>query len=76
VAGRAARERHGADRVSTSTPPYAYQFVGVSPGTYTLALTCQAAQENPAQPDAAVKFSPVMTGIVVSADQTTPADIT
>ena len=57
--------------VPTSVPPYAYQFSALSPGTYTLALTCQAAQDNPAQADPAVMFNPVKTGVAVAADQAT-----
>jgi len=48
---------------------------GVRPGTYTLALTCQAALDNRARADPAVTFSPVMTGIVVTADHTTTVNI-
>jgi hypothetical protein len=61
--------------VSTSTPPYTYQFSALSPGTYTVALTCQAAQDNLAQADSAVMFSPIKTGISVAADQPTTVDI-
>jgi Domain of unknown function (DUF4382) len=61
--------------VATSVPPYGYQFTALPPGTYTIALTCQAAQDNPAQADPAVTFSPVMTGIVVTADHTTMVNI-
>jgi hypothetical protein len=61
--------------VATSVPPYGYQFTALPPGTYTLALTCQAAQDILTQADSAVMFSPVKTGIVVTADQTTTADI-
>ncbi|MGC2031935.1 MAG: DUF4382 domain-containing protein [Steroidobacteraceae bacterium] len=61
--------------VATSTPPYNYQFEALPPGMYTLALTCQAKQDNLTQADAAVMFSPVTTGIVVTADQTTTVNI-
>ena len=61
--------------VATSTPPYDYQFGALPPGTYTLALTCQAKQDNLTQADAAVMFSPVKTGIVVTADQVTTVNI-
>jgi hypothetical protein len=61
--------------VATSMPPYYYQFTFLAPGTYTLAFTCQAAQDNPDQADAAVTFSPVKTAIVVTANQTTTADL-
>ncbi len=61
--------------VATSTPPYYYQFTFLTPGNYTLAFTCQAAQDNPDQADPAVTFSPVKTGIVVTADQTTAVDL-
>ena len=61
--------------IATSAPPYSYQFTGLPPGTYTLALTCQAAMDNRAQADPAVTFSPIMTGIVVTADNTTTVNI-
>lgn len=61
--------------VATSTPPFYYQFTFLTPGTYTVAFTCQAAQDNPDQADPAVMFSPVKTGIVVTAGMTTTADL-
>jgi hypothetical protein len=57
-------------------PPYSYQFTALPPGTYTLALTCQAALDNRAQADSAVTFSAIMAGIVVTADHTTTVNIT
>jgi hypothetical protein len=61
--------------VATSSPPYSYLFSALPPGTYTLAFTCQASADNPAQADASVTFNPVKTGIVVTADQTTTANL-
>ena len=61
--------------VANSQPPYYYQFTFLQPGTYTVAFTCQAGQDNPDQADSAVMFNPVMTGIVVTASQTTAVDI-
>jgi hypothetical protein len=61
--------------VATSQTPYYYQFTFLSPGTYTVAFTCQAALDNPDQADTAVTFNPVKTGITVSANQTTTVDI-
>jgi hypothetical protein len=61
--------------VAASVLPYSYQFTGLPPGTYTLALTCQAAMDNRAQADPAVTFSPIMTGIVVTADNTATVNI-
>jgi hypothetical protein len=61
--------------VANSQPPYYYQFTFLSPGTYTVAFTCQAAQDNPDQADSAVMFNPVKTGITVTANQTTTVDI-
>jgi Domain of unknown function (DUF4382) len=61
--------------VASSTPPYSYMFSALPPGTYTLAFTCQASADNPAQADAGVTFNPVKTGIVVTADQTTTANL-
>ena len=61
--------------VASTTPPYSYLFGALPPGTYTLAFTCQAAADNPAQADASVTFSPVKTGITVMADQTTTANL-
>jgi hypothetical protein len=62
--------------IATSVPPYSYRFTALPPGTYTLALSCQAALDNRAQADPAVTFSPIMTGIVVTADNTTTVNIT
>lgn len=61
--------------VATSTPPYYYQFTFLTPGNYTVAFTCQAAQDNPAQADPAVTFNPVKSGIVVTAAQTTTVNL-
>ena len=61
--------------IATSQPPYYYQFTFLAPGNYTLAFTCEAAQDNSDQADPAVKFSPVKTAIVVTAGQTTTVDI-
>jgi hypothetical protein len=41
-----------------------------------VALTCQASLDNPARADPAVTFSPIKTGIVVTADNTTTVNIT
>ena len=60
--------------IASSQPPYYYQFTFLEPGNYTVAFTCEAAQDNPDQPDSAVKFSPIKTGIVVTAGQTTMVD--
>jgi hypothetical protein len=61
--------------VADSQPPYYYQFTFLPPGTYTVAFTCQAAQDNPDQADSSVKFNPVKTAITVTANQTTTVDI-
>ena len=61
--------------VATSQPPYYYQFAFLEPGTYTVAFTCQASQDDPNQADAAVTFNPVKTGISVTAKMTTTVDI-
>ena len=61
--------------IASSTPAYSYQFTALPPGTYTLAFTCQAASDNPAQADPTVTFNPVKTGIVVTADLTTTANL-
>lgn len=61
--------------IANSQPPYYYQFTFLNPGNYTLAFTCEAAQDNPDQADPAVKFAPIKTGIVVTAGQTTTVDI-
>jgi hypothetical protein len=61
--------------IATSQPPYYYQFTFLAPGNYTVAFTCEAAQDNPDQADPAVIFNPVKTGIVVTAGQTTTVDI-
>lgn len=61
--------------VANSQPPFYYQFTFLLPGSYTVALTCEAAQDNADQADALVTFNPVKTGIMVVADQTTTVDI-
>lgn len=61
--------------LASSSPPYAYVFGALPPGTYTIAFTCNAAGDNPAQADSAVTFGPVVTGIVVTGDHVTTADI-
>lgn len=61
--------------VANSQPPYYYQFSFLPPGTYTVALTCQADLDNPDQADSAVIFNPVKTGINVFANQTAAVDI-
>ena len=60
---------------ATSQTPFSYQFSFLEPGTYTVAFTCQADQDNPDQADAAVTFSPVKTDIMVTANMTTIADL-
>ena len=54
---------------------YYYQFTFLPPGNYTVAYTCQAALDNPDQFDADVTFSPIKTGITVSAKQSVTVDI-
>ena len=61
--------------VASSAPPYAFAFGAVPAGTYTLAFTCNAAGDNPAQADSAVTFGPVVNGITVTAGQVTTANI-
>jgi hypothetical protein len=60
--------------VATSQPPFYYQFTFLKPGSYTVALTCQANLDNPDQADSAVTFKPIKTGITVTAKQTTTVD--
>jgi hypothetical protein len=61
--------------VANSQPPYYYQFTFLPPGTYTVAFTCQADQDNPDQADTAVTFNPVKSAINVAARQTVTVDI-
>jgi len=61
--------------VATSQPPYYYQFTFLAPGTYTVAFTCQAAQDDPDLVDSAVTFNPVLPNISVTANMTTTVDI-
>jgi Domain of unknown function (DUF4382) len=61
--------------VATSQPPYYYQFTFLPPGSYTVAFTCQAAVDDPDKADSAVTFTPVKTGISVTANTTTTVDI-
>ncbi len=60
--------------VANSQPPYYYQFTFLPPGTYTVAFTCQAGEDDPDQTDASVTFNPVKIGITVVAKQTTTVD--
>jgi hypothetical protein len=53
---------------------YYYQFTFLPPATYTVAFTCQAALDNPDQADPAVTFSPIKTGVTVTANQTVTVD--
>ena len=61
--------------VASSVPPYAYQFTALPPGTYTLALTCQTAQDDPTHADPAVTFGPVVNGVIVTADHMSMVNI-
>ena len=61
--------------VATSQPPYYYQFTFLAPGSYTVAFTCGSAADDPDQADSTVTFTPVKTGITVTANMTTTADI-
>ena len=56
--------------VANTATPYYYQFTFLQPGTYTVAFSCQAAQDNPDQSDSVVTFSPVKSGLVVTANMT------
>jgi hypothetical protein len=60
--------------VANSAPPFYYQFTFLPPGTYTVAFTCQAAQDNPDQADPSVVIMPVAT-TAVTAGQTATVDI-
>jgi len=61
--------------VADSQPPYYYQFTFLPPGSYTVAFTCQAAADDPDKADSAVTFVPIKTGVSVTANMTTTADI-
>jgi len=50
---------------------YYYQMTFLEPGDYTLAFTCQAAQDDPELPDAAVTFNPIKAGTVTAAQTAT-----
>jgi hypothetical protein len=60
--------------VANSMPPYYYQFTFLSPGTYTVAFTCQAGLDNPDQADPSVTLLPVGTTNITAA-QTQRVDI-
>src|SRR5260370_35353762 len=48
--------------LATSVPPYYYQFTFLPPGTYTVAFTCEAAQDIPDQANPSVVIlTPVAT---------------
>ncbi len=52
---------------------YSYQFAALPPGSYTLALTCQA--DNTGVLEHLSFFSPAKTGIAVTADQATTVNL-
>lgn len=54
---------------------YYYQLTFLPPGDYTVAYTCRADVDDPDQPDVAVTFDPVETGIAVAAGQTTTVNL-
>jgi Domain of unknown function (DUF4382) len=60
--------------IASSQPPYYYQFTFLQPGTYTVAFTCAAAEDNPDQADSTVTFGTVKTA-TVTANMTTTVDI-
>ncbi len=61
--------------VADSQPPYYYQFTFLPPGSYTVAFTCHAGADDPDKADSTVTFTPVKTGISVTANMTTTFDI-
>ncbi|HKT72547.1 MAG TPA: DUF4382 domain-containing protein [Steroidobacteraceae bacterium] len=61
--------------VADSQPPYYYQFTFLPPGSYTVAFTCQAATDDPDKADSGVSFTPIVTGISVTANMTSTANI-
>src|SRR5882757_8348775 len=61
--------------VANSQPPYYYQFTFLAPGTYTIAFTCQADQDNPDQADSAVTFTPINSAVTAAAKQTVTVNI-
>jgi len=61
--------------IQRERPGYFSPALGYCQSAYTLAFTCQASLDNRALADAAVTFSPIMTGIVVTADNTTTVNI-
>jgi hypothetical protein len=53
-----------------------YQFAFLTPGTYKVAYTCNANDDLPDQADpGAVTFEPVVSGVSVTATQTTDVDL-
>jgi hypothetical protein len=58
----------------TSANPITYQFTFLAPGTYTVAYTCQGANDNPDQADS-IEFTPVVQNITVTAGQTTTVNL-
>src|SRR6266404_3733225 len=61
--------------VATSVPPYYYQFTFLPPGTYTVAFTCEAAQDIPDQADPSVVILTPVATTAVTAGQTATVDI-
>lgn len=54
---------------------YYYQLTFLPPGNYTVAFTCDAAIDDPDQPDTSVDFDPIVSGIAVTAGQTATVDL-
>ncbi len=54
---------------------YYYQLTFLPPGSYTVALTCNAALDDPDQADAEVTFDPIVSGIAVTSGQTVTVDL-
>lgn len=54
---------------------YYYQMTFLPPGSYTVAFTCDAAIDDPDQPNAEVTFAPIVDDIAVTAGQTVTVDL-
>jgi hypothetical protein len=52
-----------------------YQFTFLTPGSYTVAYTCNADDDDPEAADAEVTFDPVEDDVTVTAGQTTDVDL-
>ncbi|MDE2293906.1 MAG: DUF4382 domain-containing protein [Gammaproteobacteria bacterium] len=58
-----------------ASAPFDFAFTGLPPGAYTLAFTCEANLDNPAQSDPGVQFAPIKSALTVGSDPSTRVNL-